>query len=173
MKKLPGLLGLSMVLLFSCTKSVETEPTLLNNSSTATPTTAAILTDPDNVPPSNYQSNSNAFQYNYARVKIIKGMTGQLNRTTTDAVAKNLWHTYLRAQDGKYYHIPGNSSNNISYNYFVKTASSSTLSITRGAGPEEIFETVIVIGVNPDYASSFRPAINFDDYATVKNKLGF
>ncbi|RYX81257.1 hypothetical protein EON73_04935 [bacterium] len=173
MTKLLSLTGLSMVLFFSCTKKVETEPTVLNNSSTPTATTAAILTDPVNVPPSNYQSNSNAFQYNYARVKIIKGMTGQLTRTTVDAAAKNQWHLYLRAQNGKYYHMPGNSSNNISYDYFLKTATSSTINITRGAGPEEIFETVIVLGVNPNYASAFSPAINFDDYAMVKNKLGF
>jgi hypothetical protein len=172
MKALLGLIGLSMsFLLLSCSKSVEKpeNPAIVTASSTS-----VLLVDPVACPPSNYQNNSKAFQYNYARTKIIKSMNGQLPNATPDVVSSNIWHVYLRADNGKYYHLPGFSPARIAYSYSVKSASpQSSITISRGAGVEETFETIIVIGVKASYIASLNTPINFDDYASVKNKLGF
>lgn len=191
MKKLICLLGLGAVLFVSCSKKSEGEDPTTTNPSTSTPTTttpttttpttggtttptSALLVDPVNCPPTLYQSNTNAFQYNYARMKLIKGMSGVLTNLAPAQAANNMIHVYLKGTNGSYYHLPGNSAANIAYNYNVKAAfPSSTVSVTRGTGAEEIVDGIIVVGVNPQYAATFYPPINFNSYETVKNKLGF
>jgi hypothetical protein len=174
----PNLCLAGMLLLFaiSCTKSND-EPvaqTPTTPVTVVTTSTAAILTDPVNCPPSLYQANANAFQLSYARMKLIKGMSGQLTNITPSILANNTIHVYLRGSDGKYYHLPATTIANVAYNYTLTSAfPQSSISIKRGAGPEETFETVIVLGANSSYLSAISPQLNFADYGAVKMKLGF
>jgi hypothetical protein len=193
MKKLLCLIGISVMLCTSCSKSSDGElaPDTPNTTTTTGSggnagggtgtggttggtTTPSLLVDPVNCPPTLVQNNTNAFQYNYAKMKIIKGMSGVLSNLTPTQAANNMIHVYLKGTNGQYYHLPGNSAANIPYDYTVKAVfPSSTFAVSRGTGAEEIVDGVIVVGVNPQYASTFYPPINFTSYETVKNKLGF
>ncbi len=169
------LAGMLLLCAISCTKSkIEPVSEKATTSSVPTATTAAILTDPVNCPVTLYQSNANAFQLNYTRMKLIRGMSGQLKNISPTVLESNTIHVYLRSASGKYYHLPATTDANVSYNYSLTSSSpQSSITISRGAGPEEIFETIIVVGTKTSYLSCLTPQLNFADYGTVKMKLGF
>jgi hypothetical protein len=175
MKPLTWFIGVSMLFLFSCTKSKEAPPLpTLSQTSATVATPATTLVDPVNCPPTLIQSNANAFQINYARMKLVKSMSGQMKGITPDIIANYAIHVYLRGSNGKYYHLPATTVANVSYNFTLTSAfPQSSISIRRGAGPEEIFESVIVLGAKASHLVTFNPQLNFADYGAVKTKLGF
>lgn len=168
-----ALLFSSMLLLFfiSCSKGKQETPPSTNP---VISIPSAILTDPVNCPPTLYQSNTNAFQLSYAQMKLIKGMSGQMTNITPNISANSTIHVYLRGTNGKYYHLPATTVANIAYNYSLTSAfPQCSFSIKRGAGAEEIFETIILVGAKTSYLSSLSPQLDFSDYGKVKLKLGF
>lgn len=163
----------SSALLFvclSCSKNKQEDPP----PTTPPGTGATMLTDPVNCPPTLYQSNTNAFQLSYARMKLVKGMSGQMTNITPNIVSNNTVHVYMKGTNGKYYHLPTTTIANIAYNYSLTSAfQQCSFSIKRGTGADEVFDAIIVVGANTSYLSSLNPQLDFSDYGKVKLKLGF
>lgn len=171
--KVQSLLGLGMLFLVACTKSNATLDST-TPAGASTTNSESILVNPTNCPPSLFQSNANAFHYNFSKMQLSAGMTGMLSSTSPSVSAVSVFHVYLKTADGKYCHLPSYSPGNIPYSYSVKASFPySTLTITRPNGNSETFESIIVIGVNGSYLSGLTKPINFDDYGTAKTKLGF
>lgn len=173
-------LSVALLFLSSCSKTVEAPAVVVQPRTDTIPIAIApapapvLLTDPVNCPPSLYQSNTNAFQFTYARMKLLKGMSGQLTAITPNIIANYNIHIYMRGTSGKYYHLPATTVANVSYNYTLTSAfPQSSFNIKRGAGPEEIFDAIILVGAKASYLSTLNPQLNFADYGTVKMKLGF
>lgn len=174
--KIALLFGSALLLLcLSCSKSKQEEPPPATTPpANPPPTGLTMLTDPVNCPPTLYQSNANAFQLSYARMKLIKGMSGQMTNITPNIIANNSVHVYMKSTDGRYYHLPATTVANILYNYSLTSAfPQCSFNIKRGTGVEEIFESIIVVGAKTSYLSSLNPQLDFSDYSKVKLKLGF
>lgn len=161
--------GLSVCLIFSsCSKSITdpSDPRYIN--------TAAPIDDPSNWEPSVVQTNTNAKQYNYGRVRIIKGLSLALRGMNASDISINNIHVYLKSSNGTYLHIPSTSHLGISYGYYLKSASpNSTLYITRSAGAAENYEDIVILSAKTSYLQTLNPAINFTVYGNAKTKLGF
>lgn len=134
----------------------------------------APLVDPANWSPSVVQTNTNAKQFNYGKVKVVAGLSVLLSGMGITEMSSNNIHVYLRSTSGAYLHLPATSAAGVTYTYFLKAANpNSALFINRGAGVQETYDDIIILAAKTSYIQSLSSPINFAVYGTAKTKLGF
>jgi|GEM_PF-2448439 len=165
---LPAVLLLASL---GCSKKNDADPVV---DPITTPTPVAPIVDPVNWAPILVQTNANAIQFNYGAVTLVKGMSGLMTDLSASLIGSYSLHVYLKSTTGGYIHLPANSFAGVAYTYYQKSANpTSTMYVTRATGTGENYSGVIVVGVKLSYLQTVTPSINFNDYATVKAKLGF
>ncbi len=138
------------------------------------PETVAPITDPVSWEPSVIQTNSNARQFNFGKVKIVKGLSLLVKGMNAGDISSYVIHVYLRTASGNYIHLPANSVNGIAYNFYLKAANpNSTLFITRSMGAQEIYYDIIILAAKSSYVQSYPGSIDFLNYGIAKAKVGF
>ncbi|MES2777686.1 MAG: hypothetical protein V4722_26140 [Bacteroidota bacterium] len=144
-----------------------------NGLPTVPPENVAPITDPVSWEPSVIQTNSNARQFNYGKVKIVNGLSVLVKGMNAGDVSSYSLHVYLRTSSGIYIHLPANSANGVAYSYYLKTANpNSTLFVTRTAGSQEIYQDLIILAAKSSFIQSYPGSIDFLNYGSAKAKLG-
>ncbi|MEO7312668.1 MAG: hypothetical protein ABIX01_19940 [Chitinophagaceae bacterium] len=134
---------------------------------------AATLVDPANWNASVTQTNANARQCNYGKVKIIKALSVIINGMNAGGISVYNLHVYLPSTSGVYLHLPSSSINGVAYNYYLKSSiPNSMLFITRATGVEETYNDVILLAAKLTSLQSLPELINFVGYGAAKAKTG-